>query len=154
MSPRTLGEQLISEVPLLRVDQQLGTAVPTIVDADVPALPVVDADNRFAGILGEREFIAAISPGYLGDLHYAGFVTGAADDWLEKRSSCLGDPVSKHMNTEHIDVGPDWSDAQLAETFLHHRVLIIPVVDSGQVRGIVTRSAFFRALVERVADSA
>jgi CBS domain-containing protein len=53
------------------------------------------------------------------------------------------------MNTEHIDVGPDFSDAQLAETFLHHRVLIVPVVDERQIRGVVTRADFFRRLGQR-----
>ena len=37
------------------------------------------------------------------------------------------------MNTEHVDVGPDFSDTQVAEIFLHHRVLIVPVVDDGRV---------------------
>ena len=54
------------------------------------------------------------------------------------------------MNTEHIDVGEDFSDTQLAEIFLHHRVLIIPIVAAGRVAGIVTREAFSRALAERL----
>ena len=53
------------------------------------------------------------------------------------------------MNTEHIDVGADFSDAQVAEIFLHHRVLIVPVVDDGRVIGVITRADFFRALAER-----
>ena len=39
------------------------------------------------------------------------------------------------MNTEHVDVGPDFSDTQVAEIFLHHRVLVVPVVDDGRVDG-------------------
>ncbi len=31
------------------------------------------------------------------------------------------------MNTEHVDVPDDASDVQIAETFLHHRVLTVPV---------------------------
>jgi CBS-domain-containing membrane protein len=46
-------------------------------------------------------------------------------------------------------VGPDYSDAQLGEIFLHHRVLIIPVVEDRQVVAIVTRTDFFRALATR-----
>ena len=42
------------------------------------------------------------------------------------------------MNTEHIDVGADFSDAQVAEIFLHHRVLIVPVVDERRVVGVIT----------------
>ena len=33
------------------------------------------------------------------------------------------------MNTEHVEVGTDFSDLQLVEIFLHHRVLIVPVVE-------------------------
>ena len=55
------------------------------------------------------------------------------------------------MNTEHIDVPRDASGAQIAETFLHHRVLIVPVVDPNRrVLGVVTRNDFFRALVDRL----
>jgi CBS domain-containing protein len=54
------------------------------------------------------------------------------------------------MNTEHVDVGEDFSDTQLAEIFLHHRVLIVPIVDKGRVTGIVTREDFFRALAQRL----
>jgi CBS domain-containing protein len=56
------------------------------------------------------------------------------------------------MNTEHVEVADDFSDAQLAENFLHHRVLIIPVLKRGRVAGVITRSDFFRALAERFLD--
>jgi CBS domain-containing protein len=57
------------------------------------------------------------------------------------------------MNTEHVDVGPDFSDAQVAEIFLHHRVLLVPVVENRRVLGVITRSDFFRALAERVLEA-
>jgi CBS-domain-containing membrane protein len=51
-----------------------------------------------------------------------------------------------HMNTERIEVATEFSDAQIAQTFLHHRVLIVPVVDAERrVLGVMTRSDFFRA---------
>ena len=151
MTPQTLGELSIRRVPLLRVDGEVGAAVRKIIETEVPALPVVDADGRLKGIFGEREFLGAIFPGYLGQLHYAGFVTKATDELLEKRRECAFEPVAKYMNTEHIEVGADYSDAQLAETFLHHRVLIVPIVEDREVRGIVTRWDFFRKLAERLA---
>jgi CBS domain-containing protein len=149
VSPREIGEVIRRDVPLLRTDERLGSAVSRIVEAGLPALPVVDDNGGFQGIFGEREFFEALFPGYLKELGYAGFVTKAVEAELDKRSSCLGDPVSQYMNREHIDVGPDYADAQLAEIFLHHRVLIIPIMEAGQVAGIVTRSDFFRVLVER-----
>ena len=57
------------------------------------------------------------------------------------------------MTTDHVDVGTDFSDAQVAETFLYHRVLIVPVLDDRQLVGVITRNAFFTALARRFLDS-
>ncbi|MDP1849992.1 MAG: CBS domain-containing protein [Solirubrobacteraceae bacterium] len=150
MSPQRIASTIRREVPSLRDDERLVDAVAQIIQIDVPALPVVDARGKLLGIFGEREFIAALFPGYLTTLGYAGFVPRSLDEALEKRATCVDEPVAKHMNTEHIDVGEDFSDTQLAEIFLHHRVLIIPIVDGGRVTGIVTREDFSRALGERL----
>ena len=148
--PRTIAELLQRDVPLLRCAEPVREAVRKVVDADLPALPVVDADERYAGIFGEREFITAIFPGYVKSLGYAAFVPKSAEDALQKRRACRSEPVVQHMNDEHIDVAPDFSDVQLAEIFIHHRVLVIPVTDRGRVCGLVTRTDFFRALAERL----
>lgn len=152
MSPNRIVSTVRREVPLLREDDRLRDAVTRIVDADVPALPVVDARGRLVGIFGEREFIGALFPGYLAQLGYAGFVRRSLDAALEKRTGCGDEPVGRHMNTDHIDVDEEHSDTEVAEIFLHHRVLIVPIVDGGRVTGIITREEFFRALAERLAE--
>ncbi|MEX2196613.1 MAG: CBS domain-containing protein [Thermoleophilaceae bacterium] len=151
--PRSLAEQIQREVPILRADQEVGAAVRQIIDAKVAALPVVDDRGRLAGIFGEREFITAAFPGYLRELKYAAFVSQAAEDALELRRECELEPVGDHMNTEHVDVPSDYSDAQIAEIFLHHRVLIVPIADGGEVRGIITRWDFFKAIADRVLEA-
>jgi CBS domain-containing protein len=152
MTPDRLSRDLVRQAPLLRRDETVGTAIRQVLDSGLPALPVVDSQNRLVGIFGEREFMGALFPGYLKELKYAGFVPGTLDDAIEKRAACRHEPVGDYMHTEHIDVATDFSDAQLAETFLHHRVLIIPVVHAGQVQGVVTRADFFRRLGERFLD--
>jgi CBS domain-containing protein len=152
MSPQRIASTVRREVPLLRADERLRDAVAQIIDADAPALPVVDARGKLLGIFGEREFIGALFPGYLTQLSYAGFVPRSLDEALERRASCVDEPVRAYLNSDHIDVGEDFSDTQLAEIFLHHRVLIIPIVDDGRVTGIVTREDFFRALAQRMLE--
>ena len=105
--------------------------------------------RALAGIFGEREFIAALFPGYVGILKHAGFVPKSIDTAIEKRPTA-GEPVGRHMNTDHIDVPPDFSDVRLAEMFLHHRVLIVPITDDGRVQAS-SPADFFQALVERFA---
>jgi len=53
------------------------------------------------------------------------------------------------MNTEHIDVTEDFSDVEVAETFLHHRVLIVPVTRHRYVVGVITRSDLLHRLATR-----
>ena len=134
---------------MIRTTDSVGDATRAVLDSGLPALPVVDDDERFVGIFGEREFLGAVFPGYLKELKYAGFVRRSLEDALEKRRECRAEPVSAYMNTEHIDVGGDFSDAQVAEIFLHHRVLLVPVVEDRKVIGVITRSDFFRSVAER-----
>jgi CBS domain-containing protein len=146
MSPRSVSDPLVRATAVLNADDSVETAVRRLLDTDLPALPVADGE-RYCGIFGEREFLQALFPGYLDQLGGAGFVTKSLESALEKRGSCRRDEVRKYMNTEHVDVGTDFSDAQVAEIFLHHRVLILPVIDdSGRVSGVITRSDFFRAV--------
>ena len=149
MSPNRISHPLVREVPLLTQDVTVEQAVRAILDSGLPALPVVDDNGRLAGIFGEREFMAALFPGYVGELRFAGFVRKALDEALNKRATCRQEPVAKHMNTEHVDVPEDASDVQVAETFLHHRVLIIPVRSEGGLKGVITRADFFTHLAER-----
>jgi CBS domain-containing protein len=154
MSPQTIDDLVLRSPPLLHVSEPVGPAVAKLLETDLPALPVVDDDDRYAGVFGEREFVAAVFPGYLKELKHAGFVPRSLEEALEKRETCRLEPVGQHMNTEHIDVAPDFSDSQVAEIFLHHRVLIVPIVDEGRVTGLITRHGFFRAVAERFSGGA
>jgi CBS domain-containing protein len=149
MSPRSVSDPLVRETPILDVGDSVETSVRRLLDTELPALPVARG-GRYCGIFGEREFLQALFPGYLDQLGGAGFVTRSLESALEKRSSCRRDAVRKYMNTEHVEVGTDFSDAQVAEIFLHHRVLILPVIDQdGRVGGVITRSDFFGAVARR-----
>jgi CBS domain-containing protein len=149
MSPRSLSDDILREVPCLHTSDSVEMAVCKIVEAEVPALPVLDANGSYRGIFGEREFMGALFPGYLDQLQGAAFLPRSIDAALEKRETCRREPIDRYLNTDHVEVGLDHSDTQVAETFMHHRVLIIPVVDGDRVRGIITRRDFFGALAER-----
>jgi CBS domain-containing protein len=148
MSPRSISDELLRDAPTLHRDQSIADAVGRIVSSGLPALPVVDDRDELCGIFGEREFMSALFPGYVGALGHAAFVPRKLGDALEKRVQCATEPVAKYMNTEHIDVSESFSDIQVAEIFLHHRVLILPVTRGRRPVAIITRSDFFRRLAE------
>ena len=137
------------DCPLLNVADPIAKAVDVLVGSGLPALPVVDDDGKLMGIFGEREFFIALFPGYLSQMSSGGFIPRALETVLEKRATCRDEPVSKYMNTEHVDLGTDFSDTGVAETFLHHRVLIVPIVADDGVVGVIARADFFRATAAR-----
>jgi CBS domain-containing protein len=149
MSPRAISETALHHPPLLHVDDSVETAVRTVLESGMPALAAVDAGERFAGIFGEREFMAALFPGYLRELRHTAFLRRSLDEALEKRDGCRHEPIGPYLTTDHVEVAPDFSDVAVAEIFLHHRVLVVPVVDAGRVEGLLLRRDFYRALAER-----
>jgi CBS domain-containing protein len=147
---RTISDQILRPAPVLRADDVVRRAVREVLDSGLPGLPVVDADERYVGIFGEREFLGALFPGYVAQLRGSGFLTRTLDEALERRESCAAETVGQHMTTDHVDVAADHADLQLAEIFLHHRVLIVPVIAPDRaVAGVILRRDFFRTLAER-----
>jgi CBS domain-containing protein len=153
MSSRTIADLIHRDVPTLRAGTTVGEAIAMLRGTGLPALPVVDDHGGYVGIFGEREFIAALFPGYLRDIGHAAFVPRSIEVALDKRAGCVHEPVSQWMNAEHLEAGPDVSDVQLAETFLNHRVLVVPICDRGTITGLITRRDFFDALADRLPTS-
>ena len=139
----------IEDAPTLRADETVASGLRTLLASSLPALPVVDADGVLVGLFGEREFLKALFPGYVGELHYAGFVSAQLDEALEMRATCAQEQISQHMNPEEVSVEEGSSGVGLAEVFLHHRVLVVPVVRDKRPVGVITREAFFRRLASR-----
>ena len=151
--PDSIVRQTLREVEPLHAEETVLPAAQKVIDASLPALPVVEDDGSFVGIFGEREFMAALFPGYVGELASAAMVKRSLDEAIERREACRIEPIRRYLTTDHVLVEDICSDTQLAELFLHHRVLVIPIATRGTVHAVVTRNDFFRALVEKLAGS-
>jgi CBS-domain-containing membrane protein len=154
VNARAIADIVQRNVPTLRTTTAIGEAIAILRTVDLPALPVVGDHDRYAGIFGEYEFIAALFPGYIRDLGYAAFIPRSVDAALDKRAACRAEPVGQWMNAEHLEATTDVSDVQLAETFLNHNVLVIPICDHELVTGLITRRDFFHALADRLQHQA
>jgi hypothetical protein len=76
------------------------------------------------------------------------------DETIERRIGSQEEAVRAYLTTDPVLVEDDYADTQLAETFLHHRVMVVPIATEGRVHAVVTRSEFFQALYDRIADIA
>jgi CBS domain-containing protein len=147
--PDSIVKSVLREIEPLDADELIGPAARRVIEESLPALPAVEKDGRFAGIFGEREFMAALFPGYVGELASAAMISRSVDEAIERRSDCAEQPIRGWLTTDHVLVEDDYSDTQLAELFLHHRVLIVPIATAGKVHALITRHDFFRELVAR-----
>ena len=50
------------------------------------------------------------------------------------------------MSTDEVRVNEEFSDVGLAEIFLHHRMLVVPVVHAGRPRGVINPYRVLRRL--------
>ena len=150
--PDELIKQTLREVRPLDADELIGVAARRVMESDLPGLPAVEADGSFAGIFGEREFMAALFPGYVGELGSSAMIRRSIDEVIERRESCREESIRRYLTTDHVVVEDEYSDTRLAELFLHHRVLVIPIATQGRIHAVVTRNDFFRQLAAKLAE--
>ena len=148
--PAKLSNSALREIEPLSADELIGPAVKRLIESDLPGLPAVESDGSFAGIFGEREFMTALFPGYVGELGSSAMIKRSIDVVIERRETCTGEPIRRYLTTDHVVVEDDYSDTRMAELFLHHRVLVIPIATAGNVHAVVTRGDFFRELAGKL----
>ena len=66
--PDSIVKETIREIEPLSIDDNVAEAAKRVIELKLPGLPAVDSDGKFAGIFGEREFLAALFPGYMNEL--------------------------------------------------------------------------------------
>ena len=92
-------------------------------------LPVLD-DGRLCGIVSQRDLM-------LNALSRAlGFGSHARDKTLASL------PVKEAMTTEVITVSPNTPIAEAAKLMVNHKIGCLPVVEKGELVGILTESDF------------
>jgi CBS domain-containing membrane protein len=102
-------------------------------------LPVVDGENRFIGLLTQRDLLAAtVSP-----------IEGIDRDMLDTLESAR--TVGEVMNREVVAVDEETALTMAAELLLDHKFGCLPVLREGYLTGIVTEADFVRLAIDLVA---
>ncbi|MEK6592568.1 MAG: CBS domain-containing protein [Pseudomonadota bacterium] len=110
----------------IRADADYKKALSLMQDHAMHHVPVLDAGNRLAGVLAERDLLLAAT-------HY-----------LQSNIE-----VAEVMHRNVVTVSPDMPISEAAKLMVNHNIGGLPVVDGEQhVVGIITESDIFRAFVE------
>lgn len=105
----------------------------------VSSLPVVTADGRVIGIVSETDLIAneAFEPHKRGALALVGQALSGHDAAFVRKASERR--VRELMTPEVVSVQPDDTLHKVARTMLDCEVNHLPVVDGGQLVGVISR---------------
>src|SRR6516165_389663 len=149
---------LVSEImtsPVLVIEPQasIAEAAKIMLEGRVSGLPVVGADKRLVGILTEGDFLRR---GELG-------TTRKRSRWLalivssgkraEEYVQTHGRRVEDVMSLEPVTISPDASLEELIDLMTSRKIKRVPVVDRGELVGIVARSDVMRAVLRALPAS-
>ncbi len=136
MRLRTL---MTRDVICIGPEASLKEAARRMVEAGVSGLPVTEGGGRLVGIVSEADFVAE-----------------EADRRREKRAGLLrflfreAEMATRErlvrdvMSTELITLGPDADHAEAARIMQRERIKRVPVVEDGNLVGLVSRSDIIR----------
>lgn len=126
------------------------TAAAEMSQTGLPALAVLSADGKVAGVFSEDDLLRGLFPGYLGELHHTAFL-GDDESRLQARAAASsGDPVGKHV-TKAPMLELDDSATHAAELFLHSGLGALPVVDRGRFAGMLLQRTLAADACRRMA---
>lgn len=143
----SLCRSIMSDPPtVLKPADSVSVALQTMVRERLPALPVVDTDGRYVGMLPRSRLVALAMPRVLSHdtdqqplarLLRVGFIRDSLADLQERMAAAANDPVSKHLDREVPVLSPD-TPLMNALLFLYRQRNVLPVVENGKLLGIVS----------------
>lgn len=119
------GSIMTTHLVSVRPDASVEAAIQVLLDQGVSGLPVCDDDGRLVGVITEFALLAVT---------------------YDKRVK--NHTVAQHMTRDVITVDVNDSVSRIADLCIVHRVRRVPVLENGQLVGVIARRDVLRALVE------
>jgi CBS domain-containing protein len=136
-----VGDIMQADWPTLAPDHTVEDTIKLFAESGISGAPVVEGD-RLVGIVTEGDLIfrdADIkAPGFL-DILGGIIPLGNWEEYREETLKSAGVTVAEVMTKEVTTVTPDTPLAEAATTMADRRVKILPVVEEGRLRGVITR---------------
>ena len=143
MQARDIMTISVISVPL---EGQIEDAVRLMLDHNISALPVVDAEGDLKGLVSEGDLMRRVretdGPRRSWWLEVLGGSGDAARDFVKLKSHRVEDVMTRDV----VSVEEDTNVAEIARLLEKHRIKRVPVVRFDKVVGIVSRANLLHAL--------
>ncbi len=149
---RRVGDIMATEVVTVSPDTTVNRVARLMSEHHISGLPVVDEKGQVVGVITELDMIVRNShfkmPNYIMILDMIIYLEMPGH--FEKRlEHVLGTTAEEIMSHPAVTIAPTASIADLADLMVEARKNPIPVVESGQLVGIVSRSDIVRLMVKK-----
>lgn len=122
-----LTQKQINGVESIGVHETVSTLVARLSEKKIGALVVTGSDGGLCGIISERDV-----------------VRGLAQDG----DNCLRAPISKYMTADVVTAAPQDEKISVLEKMTAGRFRHVPIVDGGEVVGVVSIGDLVKARIE------
>jgi CBS domain-containing protein len=136
-----VGDVMETDWPTLGPESTVEEAIKLFAEERVSGAPVIE-DGRLVGIITEGDLIFqdadVKAPGFLDIL--GGIVPlGDTDEYRREALKSAGVTVGEVMTDDPVTVAPEATLAETATIMADRRKKILPVVEGGQLVGVITR---------------
>lgn len=145
-----VAEWMSSPAVVVRPETPVGQVAQLMLERHFRALPVVEADGKLVGIVADADLIAKHAqphfPLYIQFLEARIYLQGPGKTEAEL-AKAAGRTARDLMSSDVITVEASADISQAATLMFDNGVACLPVLDGGQIAGVITRSDLLRLLV-------
>lgn len=140
------SDVMVRKVVTIGPDDDIAAAVRLLVDHDVSALPVVDAENHVLGVLSEGDLLHREEDGTLKRRPWWVEALTPSSTLALDYAKSHGRRVAEVMSAKVISASEDTPLWELANILEKNRIKRVPILKDGKLVGIVSRSNLIQAL--------
>ena len=122
-----VADLMTSQLRCLKDTDTLADAMAAMQELFIRHVPVVDADGRLAGLITQRDVLSC------------------------EHKKDPGTPLREIMCTDLVTVTPQTPLRTAAETMIFNKYGCLPVVDDGELVGIITETDFLKLAIFPIA---
>ena len=137
---------MVRDVMTVKPDDTVAEAVRLLAEHDVSALPVVDDEENVVGIISEADLIHREEIGTDKQRPWWLEAVTPASTLAEEFAKSHGRRVDEVMSTDVVSASEDTPLGEIATLLERHRIKRVPILRSGKLVGIVSRSNLIQAL--------
>ena len=139
---------MIKDVFVMEKNESLKALLELMVEKKIGGVPVVDKDNKLAGIISDGDVLRALKPTtYVG--YYYFFKEELDDNLLEEANL----PIKKLMRKRVVTIDENADMEEALKLLASHHFKKIPVINGNkEVVGIISRGDMIKKLREKLLE--